>query len=673
MSISSLSVLLDLMNVTFEQPTKPHYWHYLARNCFNIDTYSGKKIEEMVNILGVSSLNSIAGKGWNPLHVSSIYGNPAAIEYFLGKGVSTTAQDECGKTPIDYCKEFYPKLFHLYVFPYQYTADVSPTLGPLMQGRIVPLEGSATYKKNTNDFGIEIPRLLLSKEVDGRKTTIVTGKKIVQGAIFFHTSCNMRFVAKRLGIEVQISNEAFPVRDSFLRLSNGEIKRPHLSKHAETALVRTHSSNLYLGGRTCDTLTKNPLFSHWLAKPGTHSVPANMESPSLFNNKVHQYLKYSTVDGGNVWTLTNLKGEVKVLIGRDHRTLTMHQLRLEKQPWNELAEKTLGKVFVELQKEIASMLTVEKIKKTAEIMFAEGVLLLEDQSGIIDQTFPPKILTSKFQEGSAPISPKEKHWFRAIALKMGALQKEFKWDPTNLEESRVLVAEYLAKKKITHHLMAADFGVSPQHLHFIPQAAMHLDMCLRPGPNNSVFIADYTLCGDFLKALQQDADKLGLIDQDKAHLERYILTAEKFALEFGALLKKTAEKVTKAGFTIIPMPGIFLYESAKMYQEFIYPTGGLNINFMNAVTGWSPKKNKYYYITHGLQVGDKLGERIMDSFMYFMRSYVPDIEIHFIGRNPNKLQDLSEALDWWNRLDTQAGIHCYTFELDTCEHIDKSS
>ena len=61
----------------------------------------------------------------------------------------------------------------------------------------------------------------------------------------------------------------------------------------------------------------------------------------------------------------------------------------------------------------------------------------------------------------------------------------------------------------------------------------------------------------------------------------------------------------------------------------------------------------------------------MNAFTHYLRSYVSDIEVYFIGRSPQDPRDFSEAMDWWNRLETQAGIRSVAaFEITCKEHLD---
>ncbi len=154
---------------------------------------------------------------------------------------------------------------------------------------------------------------------------------------------------------------------------------------------------------------------------------------------------------------------------------------------------------------------------------------------------------------------------------------------------------------------------------------------------------------------------MDLPENDVLLLEGYLETAIKMDLELGSMLNEVGDQLCAAGFTVIRTPGHFIYEPYGMYEEFPMPSQGICINFMNGIAGWSSNCNFHFFITHGISVGEKVGQLLMDQFSSFMKSNIPDITLYFIGYNPDDKKDFSEALDFWNRLETQSGIHCASF------------
>lgn len=483
--------------------------------------------------------------------------------------------------------------------------------------------------------------------------SLLAKKRMWEGMTFLHTAENMEALALELGIALRETDKFFYPRDCFLLLADGSIRMPYFSQQLQTAVERTHSSNLYLD-QTGATRTKNQLFNGWTG----YSRLFTQESCNTYRNIFQSdplTFAYTYVEGGNTFSLTNREGVLKVLIGRDHLTETLHLLDLEQRPWDELAKETYGQPLSTLREELTKSLTPGEWRKLAEEMFSEGLLLQAGRSGLIDRKQQLNLMMIKFMTGAPTISREERGWLRKLGVQTGIIPQFVQ--PS--DSDKMAIATYLSKKAITHRLMAKDFKVSPENVHFITQVNYHLDLFLRPGPNSSIFLLNFAFCKDLLDALSQTS----LSEMDREHLQRYMETAAKFDLELGPLLKEVEKELEQAGFTVIPMPGYFLYESKTMYKEFPMPSEGWNINFINALSGWSPRTGKQYYITHGLQVGDQLGDLIMDMFVFFMHGYLPGLELYFIGRNPSNLADFSEAMDWWNRLETGSGIHCATFEL----------
>lgn len=504
-------------------------------------------------------------------------------------------------------------------------------------------------KGNSNDFELETKELLLAQKIQERvkneENSRLAGKTMWEGVTFFHTAENMQSLAKKLGILIHSTEKFYYVRDYFFRLADGSFRTARLSRHLETAISRTHSRNLYLNA-TAATRTKNQFFNSWSGY--THTVSLTKDQERYFKANCIPF-KYTYAEGGNVWTVTNREGQVKVLMGCDHQFHTMNTLEMENFSW--------GKACADLQDQIAGSLHLDAIKTGAEEMFAEGVLLCNGYSGLISRKNQLQILMMKFLLGKEILKGEENDWFSRLAVQMRAI-KPFHIDAISAEKSRKIVAGYLARKAVTHALMADDFGIPQKDLHYIKQMNYHLDTFLRPGPKNSLFLLNFAFCAEILEALGNDV-KLSLTDQN--HLQRYIETAKKLERELGPMLKEIEKQLQDAGFYVILMPGHFLYESESMERDFPMPSGGFSMNFINSLTGWSSATKHYYYVTHGIQVGENLGNLIMEAFAAYLKSY--EIEVYFIGYNPSDPTDFSEAMDWWNRMETQSGIHCVTFEL----------
>ena len=56
----------------------------------------------------------------------------------------------------------------------------------------------------------------------------------------------------------------------------------------------------------------------------------------------------------------------------------------------------------------------------------------------------------------------------------------------------------------------------------------------------------------------------------------------------------------------------------------------------------------------------------MDVYAQFLRSQAcPELGVYFVGRNPKNIKDYSEAFFTLNRLSSQMGPPCMSFEIET--------
>jgi len=93
-----------------------------------------------------------------------------------------------------------------------------------------------------------------------------------------------------------------------------------------------------------------------------------------------------------------------------------------------------------------------------------------------------------------------------------------------------------------------------------------------------------------------------------------------------------------------------------------------NLNFINAISGFSPETQRYFYITAGAEVGDRLGGIIMYAFKEFLCSYQQDLDVFYVGHDPENPQDFKESMRWGNRLGSQFGVHCLSAAISTASH-----
>lgn len=653
--------ILNFVNNNFDKASPSIYWHHVVKKHNKEDFYNAKRepINDMINKLGKESLFRKGQKGLTPLHIAIITGNKPGASFLLQEGASFLEKDEEGKTVQDYAKELHPELLGLFTSHPLNKHRVNKFFGSLFEKFTVKLSKSSfTYRKNSDDFGREIKKLLLSRI--NEKNNSNSFKNII---------CNMKEeVAPQLGIEICNTENPYYVRDHFFRhvktgefllqlveddyytrfekslVSNAKIdlKNPNLEK----AIARSHSEAVYFGKKGL-AMTSNPFFKVEMGH--TQKVAfLNLRDRKTFFPSTEKSLK-SHFEGGNLFTLTNRKGKIVALISRDHLISSLNFHRL-----NKTFAEFESKIKAPFNRDIEVRLTKEKMQKIAEQMYSQGILLQNNGSGFLTNEQIAQVVEK---------SLKEKTPYLQTAINSKVIKA---YDPSQvdkeIDQRKESFAKYLLQKDFTRIYMALDIGLDSDDLFFIQALHYHLDTFLKPGPYGSVFVADFGMAAEIMEIIVKESEALGLTQDEKKHAEIFLQTAQKLESELGPLLKKVRKKIEKANLYAIPTPGIFMYENEnKTY----------NINFMNALSGWSSKTQNYYFVTSGAQVDDHLGEILLDVFHGFLNHYQPNIDVFYVGRDPQNPKDYSEVMNLWNNVGTQFGLHCLSFELETQDHQQK--
>ncbi len=620
------------------------FWHYAAKHYRNPSDYRSleviDKISSMVEGGRENPFQKQAIYGWTPLHVASIANNQAAITFLFKQRVDQNIQDEFGKKAIDYTERELLSLFCLLHSP---SDLIKSAIGETLIKWTKPLPSlhEGGYRANTDDFGKEI------------KSIVIGSRGFSNQSMYENTFSNLIDVCLLLGIKSNLTPK-FYVRDTILRLHDGEMLQSLIStpKNLEEALQRTESYDFYFNKKP-STRTHNPFYKVLLGK--------NFENSSLPLQTVDKKIKAANFhfEGGNILTVTNPEGQPQVLIGRTHRLLTLQLYRLDPI----LAKKIEKKFAAERLQKIKRELSADKIKELAEHLFAQGCLKQNGKSGFISLQSAGRVFWQEQLAGTPPGS------FLEDAIQMGIIPR-FTWGPNCEKKYCHDVANYCLQEHLTHENTAASLKVDPSSVHYISQLGYHLDLFLKPGPNHSVFLQDFAMCLEILQNIKKNSDSLGLTEKDRNELERYVITAEKFQRELGGLVEIIQTEIQNtSGLTVVPMPGIFMHEPELFYDGTNFKMKTENVNFMNALSGWSSKRENYFYITTGAKVGDNLGRILMDAFHCFLDHYIPDIEVFFLGKDcTNPSDDYFEPMHLWNTQTVQAGVHCFTFETKTENH-----
>lgn len=695
MSVGS-SDLQERLASHFKEPNYTEYWHYLAKNKLEESTYLNQRsmqerIDSIRKKLGVCSFDCRAAYGWTPLHVAVLSNNKAAVNYFLQQGAKVDIPDENGKMAMGYAacsselmglfsrnqrvkqiteanlvrvkKELpemdqrFSKIINHYRFldpdlkdPNRYklsspfpAGDFS-TVERVLRKLLPPavsLPSSFVYQEDTNDFGIELQHLLFSSPLKSLNFN------------FDHLFQDISDIADREGF--QLTTADFYPRDCFIRTRNfvKTFVLPNSKELLEQAIEKALSKAAYFGESGAFCARVKCLQGYLGTSVGT-----------IYHQNVGQFTSFKRssfpayIEGGNLFTLTNKTGRRKILIGKDHLAQIHANLRLEKY-FDSHPPAPLN-----------FSLSDEEIRKFAEEMYALGLLRLsigqEKKSGYISPSMIAEVLSEFYDAKDV-----ERLTFRKLAIEKGLTP--FVLEEKDIEEARPLVEKYVAQRKALEEGLAKEFEVMPEDLHFIPQLAYHLDVFLQPGPKGSIFLQDFSLCKNILEQLN-DIDtflSLRLGPDDRFMLARYLASAKKLEKELGPLLIEARNELEKAGFIVIPTPGIF-FDLHEKRDDRTY-----HLNFLNAITGWSEKQKHYFYVATGATVGTHLGAFLMKLFERFLEQYETNSKIYFVGENPKKEGDFSQVMDLWNQTQSEsegltlgpmAGTHCLSFEKASKSH-----
>lgn len=58
----------------------------------------------------------------------------------------------------------------------------------------------------------------------------------------------------------------------------------------------------------------------------------------------------------------------------------------------------------------------------------------------------------------------------------------------------------------------------------------------------------------------------------------------------------------------------------------------------------------------------------MDIFEKFMRTYQEDLDVFYVGHDPDNPTDFTESMRWSNYLGAQFGVHCLSKPTKTQAH-----
>lgn len=624
--------------------------------------------------------------GLTPTHVALTSGNETGLKILAERGciqnilatrrgIQDVPEDIYNCLPIEYAKKHQP---HLLKYFLSFEGRSDEKMRKKVDGALSSQRGacineiarcstasapkfpsSFTYSI-CQDFGVEIQKLLFScpSQKEGEANIEWTVK-------------NMQALSAKLGFELLLSKKPYWVRDSWLCTRKRERLLSSQSEHVLTALKRAHSLHFFQGKNPA-YLTTHQFFKNLIGlslQQGPHAALHYEELTGEKNIKMPLFY----MEGGNHFCVSNLNNKHVLLIGEDQMAVIQNQLRLQRtfdDPLINIAESV---------KQFSKRLTTDPnlLKTTVLEMYAQGLMRIGGKDGIISKENIKKLMTefdisivdhkTGLKKAGTPIAAQDKEKTGHVYLKRAIEQGLFVYPalPKDLSKSIPNAAKYLAQKELTKDILTQTFSVDQTFV--IPQLFYHLDLFLRPGPKGSFFGLDFALTIKCLQEIAYRQSALGLNEQDQELLKNYIETTKALNQEVGGLWLEVLKKIHEAKFFYLPVPGFFLSQSvARRY--LMSSSSTQHVNFLNAITGWSPKTKRYYYITSGTSAGSRLGKILQEVFEASLKRYCPEMDVYYVGYNPSAPEDFSEADQLINQYGTQAGVHCLSFEWETRPH-----
>ncbi len=480
--------------------------------------------------------------------------------------------------------------------------------------------GKFTYNSQ-NDFGREITTLLFTKPSNQK------------GEYFYKAYCaDLLRVAKIEGFDIKLATSMYTVRDAKCPLGDGKtFLELTCSSYVEKALDRCRARNGHLKNHT-SYLTKHPVFyqgtlgiasMNKLHKRSFEGVPDSRQK----NGRIYY-------EGGDGFFATNAQGIPKYLVGEDLFFITHMVLRQNGWFKNPNATQQDGSKTEAFGNE--------------QILYRNDSLSQRFRSG--------KIYQQVETESRSILQSLTEDVFQRTFSEMCALTlilNDSLSTPERIELARQYVATYLAQQKIVREeVFPHELRVEKHNLVPVPQIAYHLDVLMTPGPKGSFFMQSYQESLALLMKIKENAAELNLSQKDLELLDIYLENANQLLQDLEPFMEGVSKTLSEAGFRVIKTPGAFF--STLKNGEW------LNVNFFNAISGYSSQTKHLYYIVGGVKIGDRLGEVLMDAYSSFLKNHCgSDIAVYFIGG-----KDYEEAMHLMNRKTSQLGLHCISFELE---------
>ncbi len=568
--------------------------------------------------------------GWTPLHLAVILENHPAISYFMQRCVQI--KDRLGLIALDYaitlkrdaCLQAFPLIP---MAPFEETRVVQECFFSDTPRRPIPLRDRHFHMPD--DFEKGVTRLLATK----RNIIHQEGfKKFNEEEVrFLHIIHNLHEVAKQIGIVIVETDRQYTPRDHFVHMQNRVMSTIADCKGITDDIEPRSLSFMQYYNKVPIALGYRKVFAGHMGVGYEKRDHPRSEQKKFFGNERRDSIALY-LEKGNAFHFRNSRGEGSVLLGEEEFAYMMICGRK-----NKIFEQD---EFLRIDRRIQSD---DELFSLAEEMYALGCLKLNEKTGVITDE-----MRSLLFQDLIDMPLREGETFKGRAIHLLLLQP-FNPSTAQLEASRKMIEKYKMQKIALQYLLQTIFELRVENIVYVPQMLAHIDLMMMPGPSSHIFAMDFEASLKALKTIKRNIELFHLTENDCTLLEKSIAKTEEFIRVYNPFIKNVHSILRRAHFHVIETPGFF-----SDNDQF-------SINFLNAATGISSQTSMPYMITFGANMGDHLGEALMNIYGNFIKWYIPQVQLYFIGRNPLDPTDFSESMGWHKN---GLGVHCMTFEMD---------
>lgn len=628
-------------------------WHFAASNWWTEEQWQEAPSD-------ATDIHCRSGKNSDtPLHVAAATGNRIACANLIHRGAWTSTKNANNIAPYEMIKASGMDLKDVYRAPHVPTHSITKIINEFIPAPATSASRPFTYPAYSDSFGRIIDKLLVQKPES-------QGSRVVK---------DLLVLAANLGIEIVQTKCTYYPRDSWMHTSTGKIVQAFclLLPANHRLLIFLHS---YLNYSEASALHPYSRFRFLGGAAGLNYYKEACADWGVVRDRLTTKTS-AYVEGGYLLLAPNKRGELRLLV--DKQLVNLNVLYNGFKDVSRLFTANIPPLITTT--EYTSQLTAKRHRQ----MFGLGLL---GDTELSNETCLRKLVDLQASHFSAG-----KNTSTIELLEKTYPQLAYRPNSETYNKDSTKVARYIHERRSIKESIARTFGLEVSEMKTLPTILGHLDLCMMPGPKGKMFVIDFKITKKLLKKALQNSDDFPFSDEDRYLLGKYLENTKKAAIALKPVIDKLHKRIADAGFEVIHTPGFFIDVDLTSISRI-----PKSVNFFNALTGWSEKTQRFYYIVGGATVGgnnqkwqshesmnhykkqkvqkqtnaenekaqNNIGRLFMDIFAAFLKRHVPTIDIFYIGHTANNPNNFQAPM--FNMNHSYFGLHCITFPLECREH-----